>query len=226
MSVPRHGVECRTRTFPTKCSNCGDAVFFFSCTCGSRVLFDQLGWPWPEHDCQFSRSDQAWARSRHTTRLGDGGVRVELSSDVTVTRPAERRRRRWDIDPAVADRARRDARSRECHPIESVPPGAGLTEEIVGVIRAMERNVDVYRRLEVPRTTGGKAFLGVLGSGRWGRVTIHVLGRRIHSYSAWVPDRLIPRHNLRNGVTVSAVLQRHDVARIAREWVCQRFNVE
>ena len=61
MSEPRHGLDCRTRTFPAKCSDCSDDVFF-SCTCGSCVLFDELGWPWAEHDCGFSTSDRRWAR--------------------------------------------------------------------------------------------------------------------------------------------------------------------
>ena len=226
MSVPRHGVDCRTRTFPTKCSKCGDEVFFFSCTCGSQVFFDQLGWPWPEHDCGFSRSDNRWARSRPRTNLGGGGVRVEISDGVTATRPAEDVPPRWNIDPTVVDAARRDARSRERRPIESVPPGADWTVEVTGVIREVAHQVDVYRRLKLPRTAVSEGFLGVLGSGRWGRVTIHVLESVTYSYTAWVPVSLLPAGGLGLGVTVTAVLRRMDVAGVAREWACRHFRVE
>ena len=226
MSVPRHRVDCLTRTFPTKCSKCGDDVFFFSCTCGSRVFFDELGWPWPEHDCRFSRSDRRWAKGRPRTKLSGGGVRVEISEGVTATRPGERHPRPWNIDPAVVMAARRDARSREQKPIESVPPGAEWTVEIIGVVREVDTLVDVYRRLKLPRTALSKGFLGALGSGRWGRLTIHLLDSVTRSYSAWLPVSLIPAGGVARGVTVSAVLRRLDVARVARVWVCRRFRIE
>ena len=226
MSIPRHGLDCRTRTFPTKCRHCGDDVFFFSCTCGSRVFFDELGWPWPEHDCGFSRSDYRWARGRPRTTLGGDGVRVELSDGVTATRPPEGRPKHWNIDPEVVAAAKRDARSRERHPIESVPPGAQWTVEITGIIREIDRRVDVYRRLRLPRTAVSEGFLGVLGSNRWGRVTIHVLDSVILSYSAWVPESMIPTDGTGLGVTVSAVLRRLDIAKKAREWICREFRVE
>ena len=51
--VPTHGPECATRTYKTRCSECGKPVFFFSCSCQSAVFFDNLGHPWPEHDCSW-----------------------------------------------------------------------------------------------------------------------------------------------------------------------------
>ncbi len=226
MSVPQHGLSCRTHTFPTKCKYCGDDVFFFSCTCGSRVFFDELGWPWPEHDCAFSRSDQRWARERRRTKLPGGGVRVEISDGVIAVRRGERSSRSWDIDPEIATVVKQEAQSRASHPIESKPPGADWTVDVVGIVRELDRRVDVYQRLRLPRTILSKSFLGDLGSGEWGRVTIHVLESVIYSYTAWIPTSLIPAEGLRLGVTVSATLQRFDVHKIAREWTCQRLHVE
>lgn len=51
--VPSHGPQCDTRTYPTRCRYCETAVFFFQCSCGSRMLFDDLGEPWPRHDCKL-----------------------------------------------------------------------------------------------------------------------------------------------------------------------------
>lgn len=226
MSVPRHGLDCGTHTFPAKCGKCGDDVYFFSCTCGSRVFFDELGSPWPVHDCRFSTSDRRWAQGRPRMNLDGGGVRVEISDGVTAMRPAEGRPVGWNIDLAVVDEARREAQSREHNPIESVPPGANWKEEIIGVLRELDSSVDVHRRLGVPKTELGKGFLGDLAAGTWGRMTIHVLKSRSYSYSAWIPKSLIPKGGLQVGVTVSAVLERWDVATKAREWVCRCFRVE
>ena len=175
MSVPQHGLFCITHTFPTKCRHCSDDVFFCYCTCGSQVFFDKLGPPWPEHNCAFSSSDERWAKSRRRTKLADGGISVEIADGVTAIRRGENRGKSLDIDPKVAVTAKRDAQSRESNPIVSVPPGEDWTKEIVGVIRELDCHVDVYQRLKLPRTPVTKGFLGDLGSGEWGRMTIHVL---------------------------------------------------
>ena len=49
MGVPTHGATCRTRMFPTRCPDCAESVFYFDCTCGSKVFFDSPGDPWPLH---------------------------------------------------------------------------------------------------------------------------------------------------------------------------------
>lgn len=46
-----HGWWCGARTRPIRCRMCRAEVFWFSCDCGSSVVFDALGSPWPVHDC-------------------------------------------------------------------------------------------------------------------------------------------------------------------------------
>ena len=225
MSVPTHGIGCRTRTFPTKCKNCGDKVFYFACSCGSKVFFDELGWPWNEHDCDFSKSDREWAQSRPRKKDGAGGVQVKLLPGVTATRPPDPPGEGWNIDPGVKDEEARRARSRQRNPIEAVPPGAERTVEITGVVTELAIPVDVYRSLKISRTAIGKGFLGALGDGEWGRVTIHVLEDVIYSYKAWVPATLLAGDS-RRGIAVSASLERVDVAEKAREWMCTWFQIE
>jgi len=47
---PKHGAWCGAQTYPTRCS-CGARVYYFHCNHGCSVLFDALGWPWPQHRC-------------------------------------------------------------------------------------------------------------------------------------------------------------------------------
>lgn len=49
MPVPNHPPSCRTTTYRTRCPDCEAAVFFLSCSCGSKVFFDALGPEWREH---------------------------------------------------------------------------------------------------------------------------------------------------------------------------------
>jgi hypothetical protein len=51
MPVPGHRDDCSSKLWRTRCPNCRKTVFFFSCSCGSRVFFDAPGDPWPRHEC-------------------------------------------------------------------------------------------------------------------------------------------------------------------------------
>ncbi len=50
MPVPTHRDDCETRIWKTSCPDCGDPVYFFSCTCGSKVFFDLNRPPWNPHE--------------------------------------------------------------------------------------------------------------------------------------------------------------------------------
>jgi hypothetical protein len=39
------------KTYPTKCRDCGEAIFFHTNGYGDVVFFDDLGAPWPIHGC-------------------------------------------------------------------------------------------------------------------------------------------------------------------------------
>ena len=43
MPVPSHKWDCETMIWPTRCPDCRDAVYFFSCTCGSKEFAKTRG---------------------------------------------------------------------------------------------------------------------------------------------------------------------------------------
>lgn len=52
------------------CPVCGESVFYYQNKSGSRVFFDDLGWPWPKHRCTDNPVAQSSRikRPRATTR--------------------------------------------------------------------------------------------------------------------------------------------------------------
>ena len=62
-----------------RCPICGAEIFFYSNDFGSRVYFDDLGWPWPKHPC-MDTSDSA-QRVRGSTSGPGGGVRKLLVAE-------------------------------------------------------------------------------------------------------------------------------------------------
>lgn len=45
------------------CPVCGAKVYFYQNSHGSRVFFDELGWPWPKHSCTDRARDTKYAKS-------------------------------------------------------------------------------------------------------------------------------------------------------------------
>src|SRR5688572_4778713 len=67
MSVPSHGYDCQTlKYFRTTCSYCRNNVYYFECSCGSKVFLEGSGF---QHDCQnlpktkVSLSKGEWANN-------------------------------------------------------------------------------------------------------------------------------------------------------------------
>ena len=59
MSIPTHSINCYTKAYQTTCQDCNQSIWFFSCTCGSKVFFDDLGSPWTIHICQNLKIKEA-----------------------------------------------------------------------------------------------------------------------------------------------------------------------
>ena len=213
-----HGFWCGAVTWPTRCPTCSERVFYFHCNCGSKVFFDELGDPWPKHQC-FA----AWGRTLKRTRGSGGSVTVELSEWVTAFRPplgsihnevvsSEKRRREWPP------------------PIVAISPRVHDEEvAVTGVVREVRRGVDVYEAFNLDPTPMSAAFLEALGEGDWGKVTIHVptpQAATLHSYTAWIPNEILDNPQHSRGATVEAVLRGFAVpGRDTSAWACDQYTI-
>ncbi|MBI2353398.1 hypothetical protein HYV11_04125 [Candidatus Dependentiae bacterium] len=74
MSVPTHNSNCITKAYPTYCPDCGQEVFFFWCSCGSKVFFDELYYPWPQHHCRQYELRTSLQIIRDSGRLTDDEI--------------------------------------------------------------------------------------------------------------------------------------------------------
>ncbi len=74
MSIPTHDSDCHTTTYPVACRSCGKSIFILQCTCGSAVLLNSLGWPWPQHECPDPSLPKGW---RAIQKLRDMGVLID-----------------------------------------------------------------------------------------------------------------------------------------------------
>lgn len=214
-----HGWWCNSVTWPTKCPSCGDSVFFFQCDCESKVFFDELGPPWPIHDC-----DTSWARNRPRTRDSSGAIIVEISPGITVRRAPDN----FSIASDTLSRARRYTQQRD--PIVAINPNPDSGPVIVvGLLREEKIEVDIVTSLRLPSNSSMvSAFLGPLAKGRWGKVTIHRQSSNedvIQSYTAWVASEMLANSRHLKGVTVMATLSAFSVPQVGIFWICEDYEV-
>lgn len=78
--IPSHGPGCRTQTHPIDCPDCGADIYFFSCNHGTKMFFDALGYPWPEHVCA-NRWIAVGESSRRQTSYSPEHLHIHLSCE-------------------------------------------------------------------------------------------------------------------------------------------------
>lgn len=213
MQSGTHGTWCGAVTWKTNCPSCGAEVYFFKCNCGSKVFFDGLGVPWPIHDCEFS-----WGRGLERQRDRSGGTTVQIAPGITAYRPGS-------ISPDVVARTRR--RDSTPDPIVAVDPDDAGPTNVIGIVRELRHTVNVTQSLKLPASSLTAAFIGPLGKGQWGKVTIHAPAHDdvLRSYTAWVRREALTRVKHSRGVTVAATLQVQTVPGVKPVWVCKHYEV-
>lgn len=210
-----HGWWCRTKTFPMTCKHCQQRVFFYSCDCGSRVFFETLGPPWRTHSCY--PGEDLYAPSRPNTSFVP---RRERLARVPSTK-----------GPFIAHGlVRRATASPVDHPIRRIDPEPSRRATIVGEVREVLEESNVYKALRYSDAPMGRAILGKLASGPMGKVTVHAppetRGHHIReSYTAWVPAQRVRGSEVVRGAAVEAELEAVVVPDRAGVWFCRRLEV-
>ena len=212
-----HGPWCGSRTFPTSCPTCRARVYYFSCGCGSKVFFDELGGSWPRHDC-----DTSWARNLKRTIDSTGKITVHLSSSITVVRRGDFS----GIDESLIARAR--ARRDRPDPIVRIDPEKGAERHVVGVLRELQRTADPLRAFRLEGNVMAQLFLGIIGKQPVGKITVHMQSEESdqqESFTAWIPATWVEDRRIVPGIPVIADLLGVRVKHHEAAWFSRGFEV-
>ncbi len=100
---------------------------------------------------------------------------------------------------------------------------------MTGVIREIRSNVDPLKSFRVTNSTLAVAFLGPLGTGDWGKVTIHSPSPNkdvAHSYTAWIRTGELATPELSREIPVHVALSETYIAGVSKNiWVCNEIEI-
>jgi len=213
-----HGYWCNARTYPTRCSYCGEAVFFFSCDCGCKVFFDSLGAPWPEHRCL------EYLKAQY------GQSFMEHAMSVQMMLPGlERRGKAIDAGYARAVQQRLQRPGAKPRQIVRCAPRAKCLVSETGIIREVMACVDLPGKLGIALESPiGYQVVRYLGGIEFRQVTIHTgdLAREdMSSYTCWAPDKLLSESGCEKGDVVRFQLVGWSFPGMAPMWLCQKLEL-
>ncbi len=199
-----HGAACHARTLPIRCKYCGDSVYYFACDHGLKLLLDDLGAPWPEHQCT-------------------GYLKAVSADEMLDPAPAKPRKPRIaKVDKSYADKLLQAEKPHATEIVRTEPyPGATVQEE--GLVREVIPGVNIHKKFKVAPDSIAATQLGELGKGQYDQVTIHtgaVAGGDHFSYTFFI------RHNpwgpLGVGDFVTVKLRAVTILGNKTVWVCDK----
>lgn len=213
-----HGWWCNARTIPMRCKYCKDRVFYFTCDHGSKVLFDSLGWPWPEHHCP------GYLASIYGVETIELALAARMMEPGYTTRGARVAR---EYAEQVRQQSERDRQARR-QVIDMEPPRNSSVEDI-GQIEDISDVVNVFKQFGVePENSLGVALLGPLAKGNIRRILIIVNDpdqQDLNRYKCYVAGSLLKGSGVARGDVVHFAIRSIDTLGAQRVWYCESLKL-
>ena len=205
-----HGRWCNAKTIPMTCRYCGSDVFYFSCNCGCKVFFDELGDPWPRHYCEeyvssLSNSTQSTILIKNTFSWelvnNDNQILLENEYEKTII-------------------INKDKNKNKNISIEKIDPIDNETIEIIGIISEIIPEININKKFNIVSHTIGTLLLKKFDNKHYSQFTVHSLNiadRNKKSYTF-----LVNRNNVKNilkGDNVGVVIT-GNIINNQKYWLC------
>lgn len=215
MPVPTHRAGCQTYIFETKCPDCHQRVYFFGCTCESKVFFDKKGPPWPLHR---DRCIPYLIRTLQSeTGLSDRAI-LERISEFASTRglkvPKEIRTKL--SDGIYPPRHKLD--------VINVRPYEG-SAVIEGEIIEINAPINMNKKFNISNNAFGEGILGELARGEWSEISVRQMHTEFelfaYRFTFFAIRELVHSLSWRMGSRIAAKIKYLQIAGRDSVWVLE-----
>jgi len=223
-----HGWWCNSKTIPMTCKYCGDQIFWLSCDCGSSVLFDELGWPWPQHQCA------GLAPKPTLSRLGpddlSGSILSRLDGDKAdaIARLIEANIERDYVEAIKKAAKGTKRRQRQSSWVTRQDPYHNLETTERGIITEINRDANISKKAGVNAGSVGVSLLGQFANVPVVQITIHTgalaeAEAENCSFTFFVAESAIEKLKVFRGCLVVAKLRGIVISSRHPIWVCEEL---
>lgn len=199
-----------------------------SCDCGSSVLFDELGWPWPRHQCAETASRSTLSRlgqeDLHNSILG----RIDEIAADAIARLIDRGIDR-EYGAAIQKAANTEKRPRKQSSwIAKQDPYHDARTAERGIVMELIREADIFKKANIDAGSLGMALLGEFARERLAQITIHTGALAENemdncSFTFFVAANVVRELNLTKGSLVTVELRGIVASSRFPVWVCDQL---
>jgi hypothetical protein len=214
MPVPTHREGCHTMIWRTNCPDCNRPVWFFSCSCGSKVFFETKGYPWNLHadNCPIYN-----IRLMLESGTSAGQIRKLLESQAL--------HQNVKIPPLVEDFLSKYGAVRKPILKEVLPDDEPMS--IQGIVKSVNL-INLYKRLNLIENQIIRKMMGKFASEEYFEVIVQekpsVKQSTILYWRFLIPTALVKGYGFQLGLTIDANLQAQQVFEDAVFWVATHID--
>lgn len=202
-----------------KCQFCNEKVYFFSCTCGSKVFFDLPYYPWHPHERRCYRYLIWYLQEIENTPILEIRSLIERYSEETGIEVSR------DVRDYLSHIERQQS-SLKPRIINVEPKNEELV--ILGLVVSVNLQVNFFKRLQLSDNPFGRALLGKLLSLSCVEVKIRQETKEancFNDYSVFVPTRLYNEEPFRQNSRVFVVIKPYEIVGRGEIWLCSELRV-
>ena len=216
MSVPNHSSSCLTRAFKTSCRYCDEKVYYFFCTCGTKLLFESLGPPWPIHYCLDEVEDIIDVITDTYGTVDQSALnRIRIISE----------ERGFELSDETVDKLKSYLTKNDKKQIRRIIQPSDQETLVIGIVMSIRHNINFFKRLNIENTPIGKQLLGQFGKESFAEITVRTSPNQeniIEEYIVFLPESIVTRIKLREKDSVVTKINSQMIALIENYW-CVEF---
>jgi hypothetical protein len=216
MSIPNHSSSCLTRAFKTRCRYCGEEVYYFFCTCGTKLLFESLGPPWPIHYCLDEVEDIIDVITDTYGTVDQSALnRIKIISE----------ERGFELSDESLQKIKSYLRKNDNKQTKKKIQPIEAETLVFGQIMSIRHNINFFKKLKIQETIIGSQLLGNFGKESFAEITLRTSpnqNNEVEEYDIILPEALVRRLQLHEKEKIATKINSQSIAVTEKFW-CVEF---